>query len=102
MPIFEYICQECRHEFETLVFGRDKAKCPKCQSQKLSPQLSVFAMSSKACLPKAPRPSRLPRAHAAPAAIPAVPEPARSVTSTSASHSVLSQYQTFGIPSACD
>jgi putative FmdB family regulatory protein len=47
MPIFEYICQECRHEFETLVFGGDKAKCPKCQSPKLSPQLSVFAMSSK-------------------------------------------------------
>src|SRR5580704_5697752 len=47
MPIFEYICQECQHEFESLVFGRDKAKCPKCQSQKLSPQLSVFAMSAK-------------------------------------------------------
>ena len=47
MPIFEYICRECQHEFETLVFGRDKAKCPKCQSQKLSPQLSVFAMSAK-------------------------------------------------------
>jgi putative FmdB family regulatory protein len=47
MPIFEYICQQCQHEFESLVFGRDKAKCPKCQSQKLSPQLSVFAMSSK-------------------------------------------------------
>jgi putative FmdB family regulatory protein len=47
MPIFEYICQDCQHEFETLVFGRDKAKCPKCQSPKLSPQLSVFAMSTK-------------------------------------------------------
>jgi len=47
MPIFEYICQECQHEFETLVFGRDKAKCPKCQSPKLSPQLSIFAMSTK-------------------------------------------------------
>jgi putative FmdB family regulatory protein len=47
MPIFEYICQQCQHEFETLIFGRDKAKCPKCQSQKLSPQLSVFAMSTK-------------------------------------------------------
>jgi putative FmdB family regulatory protein len=46
MPIFEYICQQCQHEFETLVFGRDKAKCPKCQSKKLSPQLSVFAMST--------------------------------------------------------
>jgi putative FmdB family regulatory protein len=50
MPIFEYICQQCQHEFETLIFGRDKAKCPKCQSQKLSPQLSVFAMSTKEML----------------------------------------------------
>ncbi len=47
MPIFEYICQECQHEFEALVFGRDKARCPKCESKKLSPQLSVFAMSGK-------------------------------------------------------
>jgi putative FmdB family regulatory protein len=47
MPIFEYICQECRHEFEALVFGRDKAKCPKCESKKLTPQLSVFAVSAK-------------------------------------------------------
>ena len=46
MPIFEYICQECQHEFEALVFGRDKANCPKCQSQKLTPQLSVFAVST--------------------------------------------------------
>ena len=48
MPIFEYICQECDHEFEALVFGRDKASCPKCHSKKLSPQLSVFAVSAKA------------------------------------------------------
>jgi putative FmdB family regulatory protein len=47
MPIFEYICRECQHEFEALVFGRDKAKCPKCESKKLSPQLSVFAVSAK-------------------------------------------------------
>jgi putative FmdB family regulatory protein len=53
MPIFEYICQECQHEFETLVFGRDKAKCPQCKSPKLSPQLSVFAMSSKGMSPAA-------------------------------------------------
>ena len=47
MPIFEYVCQECNHSFEALVFGRDKAKCPKCASKKLSPQLSVFATSAK-------------------------------------------------------
>ncbi len=47
MPIFEYICQECQHEFEALVFGTQKAECPKCQSKKLEPQLSVFAVSTK-------------------------------------------------------
>jgi putative FmdB family regulatory protein len=47
MPIFEYVCQECQHQFEALVFGRDKARCPKCEGKKLSPQLSVFAVSTK-------------------------------------------------------
>jgi putative FmdB family regulatory protein len=54
MPIFEYICQDCRHEFEALVFGRDKARCPKCESRKLSPQLSVFAVSANGGTPAAP------------------------------------------------
>ena len=47
MPIFEYICQECQHQFEALVYGKEKASCPKCQSKKLEPQLSVFAVSAK-------------------------------------------------------
>jgi putative FmdB family regulatory protein len=47
MPIFEYVCKECQHEFEALVFGRQKAECPKCQSKKLEPQLSIFAVSAK-------------------------------------------------------
>jgi putative FmdB family regulatory protein len=47
MPIFEYVCKECQHEFEALVFGSQKAECPKCQSKKLEPQLSVFAVSAK-------------------------------------------------------
>jgi putative FmdB family regulatory protein len=47
MPIFEYICERCNHEFEALVFGQQKAECPKCQSKKLQPQLSVFAVSAK-------------------------------------------------------
>lgn len=46
MPIFEYICQECHHEFEALVFGKDRASCPKCKGKKLEPQLSVFAAVS--------------------------------------------------------
>ena len=47
MPIFEYVCKDCQHEFEALVFGKQKAECPKCQSKKLEPQLSVFAVAAK-------------------------------------------------------
>ena len=47
MPIFEYICQQCRHQFEALVYGSERAECPKCHSAKLEPQLSVFAVSAK-------------------------------------------------------
>ena len=56
MPIFEYICQECEHHFEALVYGKEKASCPKCESKKLAPQLSVFAVSAKgASASSAPR-----------------------------------------------
>jgi putative FmdB family regulatory protein len=47
MPIFEYTCKDCHHEFEALVYGTQKAACPKCRSQKLAPQLSLFAVAAK-------------------------------------------------------
>jgi putative FmdB family regulatory protein len=47
MPIFEYLCKACNHEFEALVFGDQKASCPKCHSTSLAPKLSVFAVSTK-------------------------------------------------------
>ena len=47
MPIYEYICKECNHQFEALVYGKEKAECPKCHTRKLAPQLSVFAVSAK-------------------------------------------------------
>jgi putative FmdB family regulatory protein len=53
MPIFEYICNECAHQFEALVYGKDKPECPKCHSKKLEPQLSVFAVSAKGNSPTA-------------------------------------------------
>ncbi len=34
MPIFEYVCLECDHGFEALVYGEEKAQCPKCKSRK--------------------------------------------------------------------
>ena len=48
MPIYEYACKECEHEFEALVYGSQKAACPKCSSKKLAPKLSVFAVSAPA------------------------------------------------------
>ena len=47
MPIYEYVCRDCDHGFEALVYGEEKAECPKCHSKKLEPQLSKFAVSSK-------------------------------------------------------
>lgn len=51
MPIFEYICQDCDHPFEALVYGSEKAQCPKCHSVKLARQLSVFSVSAKGSSP---------------------------------------------------
>jgi len=47
MPIYEFICKNCQHEFEALVYGNEKAECPKCHSKKLEPRLSLFAVSAK-------------------------------------------------------
>jgi putative FmdB family regulatory protein len=56
MPIFEYVCKDCNHSFEALVYGSQKADCPKCHSKKLAPQLSVFASPPKALPPQPPQP----------------------------------------------
>ena len=47
MPIYEYICKQCHHPFEALVYGQEKPEWPKCHAHKLEPQLSVFAVSAK-------------------------------------------------------
>ncbi|MBM3948260.1 MAG: zinc ribbon domain-containing protein [SAR202 cluster bacterium] len=48
MPIYEYACTSCRHEFELLrPMGRvnEPADCPECDGRALR-QLSVFASFS--------------------------------------------------------
>jgi putative FmdB family regulatory protein len=47
MPTFEYICKDCDHHFEALVYGKEKAACPKCHATRLEAQLSTFAVSAK-------------------------------------------------------
>ena len=34
VPIFEYICRDCDHSFEALVYGKQTAACPKCENKK--------------------------------------------------------------------
>jgi len=45
MPIYEYICNQCKEEFEKLVFGNKSVECPKCQSGDITKKFSVFGMS---------------------------------------------------------
>lgn len=43
MPLFEYACRNCDHEFEALVRASETPTCPACRSTALERQLSVFA-----------------------------------------------------------
>ena len=45
MPIYEYICEDCKHQFEALVrnsSSRPEDGCPKCHSGRLQRKLSTF------------------------------------------------------------
>ena len=46
MPIYEYVCKECRKGFEVLVRGSMVPECPSCRSTSLHKQLSVFSASA--------------------------------------------------------
>ncbi len=46
MPIYEYACRGCGHEFETLVRSGSTPDCPKCSSTELEKKLSVFATAN--------------------------------------------------------
>ena len=47
MPLYEYVCADCRSRFETLVrrWG-DAVDCPGCGSASVEKQLSTFAVAS--------------------------------------------------------
>jgi putative FmdB family regulatory protein len=48
MPIFEYACQDCGHEFEALTRSSQEPECPRCHSIQLAKKLSVFATAGAA------------------------------------------------------
>jgi putative FmdB family regulatory protein len=43
MPLYEYACKQCNHEFELLVRNAEPPVCPACQGHELERRLSVFA-----------------------------------------------------------
>jgi len=47
MPIYEYRCASCRHEFEALVRKADVPACEKCGATNLERLLSLPAIKSE-------------------------------------------------------
>ncbi len=52
MPIYEYRCKECGHEFEELVFSKEAGvNCPACKSMGVKKNFSTFGVGSSAKMP---------------------------------------------------
>jgi putative FmdB family regulatory protein len=45
VPLYEYECKKCGHEFEALVIGTRKPACPKCKSEDLQKRVSSVAFA---------------------------------------------------------
>lgn len=44
MPIYEYVCDECKSRFEQIVTAKNgKPECPNCGSRRSTIQFSTFA-----------------------------------------------------------
>ena len=46
MPLFEFVCETCKDDFEELVLGSsaiDTVTCPACGGQQVKKKLSTFA-----------------------------------------------------------
>ena len=46
MPLFEYACKTCDHNFEWLTRGESTPACPSCHGTVLEKRQSVFAARS--------------------------------------------------------
>ena len=47
MPIYEYTCKSCEHQFETLVRSTETPVCASCGSAELERLLSLPSVSSE-------------------------------------------------------
>ena len=49
MPIYEYVCEDCKTRFEHLVLrSEERVACPSCGSNRHALQFSVFAAPAAA------------------------------------------------------
>jgi putative FmdB family regulatory protein len=55
MPIYEYRCNACGHEFEELILPGTEPACPSCKSADLERLLSLPALKSQSTHDKAMR-----------------------------------------------
>ena len=51
MPLYEYSCKECAHQFEVLVRNSDAPECPACHAKTLERRFSVFAAHTATAAP---------------------------------------------------
>jgi putative FmdB family regulatory protein len=47
MPIYDFFCTECEHQFELLVRGPDMPACPECGAAKVKKLVSLPAAQGK-------------------------------------------------------
>jgi len=46
MPMYEYHCGKCDEDFEELVMGDEKIRCPSCGGGRVKKMMSAFAHKS--------------------------------------------------------
>jgi putative FmdB family regulatory protein len=46
MPLYDFHCRRCDHQFEALVRSGDAPRCPECGAADLERLLSTFALST--------------------------------------------------------
>jgi putative FmdB family regulatory protein len=44
MPLFDFVCQNCQHDYEDLIRADEHSACPQCESTRVERQLPVFAV----------------------------------------------------------